>query len=178
MFTCEVDASALVQAWVGVRASIRAGTRRGVSQGVQEGAAEARALHSYTNRTGNLERSTIGKLTGNRTSVGASRGTNNRLPSMADLPSDVDGAQFGEIRAGMEYASYVEEGTRPHMIYPKRATVLSWIGYDGTRVFARWVNHPGSKPYPFMHHAYLKCERVMVREIYRGIADAQQILDR
>ena len=97
---------------------------------------------------------------------------------MADLPSDVDGAQFGEIRAGMEYASYVEEGTRPHMIYPKRATVLSWIGYDGTRVFARWVNHPGSKPYPFMHHAYLKCERVMVREIYRGIADAQQILDR
>lgn len=178
MFTCEVDSAALIQAWVGVRANVRAGVRRGVSQGVTEGAREAQALHSFRNRTSNLERSIVGKLTGTRTSVGAARGNNNRVRSMAELPAEVDGAQFGEIRAGMEYASYVEEGTRPHVIYPRRASVLSWIGYDGTRVFARYVNHPGSRPYPFMHHASEKCFGVMVREIHRGIWAAQEILDR
>jgi hypothetical protein len=29
-----------------------------------------------------------------------------------------------------------------------------------------------------MSLAYLKCERVMIREIQRGVADAQAILDR
>ena len=179
MFTITVDSEELVQAWVGVRAAVRAGVRRGVSDGVKEGAQEAREKHVFKNRTGDLERSIVGRLTATRTSVGASSGSNNRIPSdLDDIGRDVDGAQFGVIQATMPYASFVENGTRPHMIFPKRATVLSWIGYDGGRVFARFVRHPGTRPFPFMAFAYLKCERAMVREIYRGVANAQQILDR
>lgn len=181
MFTVEINTGELVQAWVGVRAAVRAGVRKGVTQGVSEGAEEARTRHTFANRTTNLEKSIVGRLTGNRTSVGAVDGTNNRVGrwKVSNIDGETDGAQFGEIHAGMPYASFVENGTKPHMIFPKRATVLSWIPIGGgARVFARWVNHPGSKPYPFMSLGYLKCERVMIREIEVGVANAQAILDR
>lgn len=66
------------------------------------------------------------------------------------------------------YAQMVEEGTRPHRIYPKAARALSWkSGGTGkyvtsasgrryyksatsSRAFARYVDHPGTKPQPFM----------------------------
>ena len=44
-----------------------------------------------------------------------------------------------------EYASFVSEGTRPHLILPRRRRFLSWLGPQG-RVFARRVNHPGTRP--------------------------------
>lgn len=54
----------------------------------------------------------------------------------------------GEIVATMKYASYVEHGTRR------------------------------SRAYPFLAFAYTKCERVMIREIERGVAQAQALLNR
>lgn len=66
------------------------------------------------------------------------------------------------------YAQMVEEGTRPHRIYPKQARALSWksggVGKyvtaasgrryyksaTSSRAFARYVDHPGTKPQPFM----------------------------
>jgi hypothetical protein len=181
MFSVSINTAELVQAWVGVRAAVRAGVRRGVSQGVQEGAQEARSQHAFTNRTGTLEKSIEGRLTGNRTSVGAATGNNGRIGrwKATSLDGEVDGAQFGEIKASAAYASFVENGTKPHMIFPKRVSALSWIPMEGgPRRFAKWVKHPGTKPYPYMSLAYLKCERVMIREIQRGVADAQAILDR
>lgn len=38
------------------------------------------------------------------------------------------------------------EGTVPHVIVPKRAPRLVFMGRDGTVVYARRVNHPGTKP--------------------------------
>lgn len=69
-----------------------------------------------------------------------------------------------------KYAAFVEFGTRPHLITPKTARVLSWQaggspgkyvtsasgrsryqkGSSGTARFAMSVNHPGTKPRPFM----------------------------
>lgn len=43
------------------------------------------------------------------------------------------------------YAIYVHEGTRPHRITPKTAKAL----YFGGK-FSKGVNHPGTKPNPFM----------------------------
>jgi len=44
-----------------------------------------------------------------------------------------------------DYASYVDEGTPPHQIRPRNARVLRFrVG--GKTVFARVVNHPGTKP--------------------------------
>ena len=43
------------------------------------------------------------------------------------------------------YAPYVEYGTRPHMIYPRRAQALRFE-IRGKIVFAKYVRHPGTKP--------------------------------
>jgi Bacteriophage protein of unknown function (DUF646). len=44
----------------------------------------------------------------------------------------------------------------PHMIYPKMARVLSWMGSGGERQFAERVSHPGAvlAPQWFMRDAY------------------------
>lgn len=44
-----------------------------------------------------------------------------------------------------KYAIFVEEGTRPHMIFPRRAKVLRWYGPYGNPIFAKYVKHPGTK---------------------------------
>ena len=40
---------------------------------------------------------------------------------------------------------YLEFGTDPHTIEPKEDGVLSWTGANGGRIYAKRVNHPGSK---------------------------------
>lgn len=51
-----------------------------------------------------------------------------------------------------QYALAVHEGTKPHVIVPRRKKVLSWKGSEG-RVFAARVNHPGTKPRPWLLNA-------------------------
>lgn len=47
------------------------------------------------------------------------------------------------------YSLFVEKGTRPHVILPVRASVLAFeVG--GQMVFAKKVNHPGTKAQPFL----------------------------
>jgi hypothetical protein len=45
---------------------------------------------------------------------------------------------------------WVEYGTAPHEITPVTAQVLHFIAKDGTEVFTKHVNHPGTSPNPFM----------------------------
>jgi hypothetical protein len=57
-------------------------------------------------------------------------------------------------------APYLEFGTRPHVIRPRRASALSWTANKrlsgrsrtagGRRFFAKVVHHPGTKPQPFL----------------------------
>src|SRR5262249_14614796 len=61
---------------------------------------------------------------------------------------------MAELTSGMlrwfptaSYAGFVEFGTKPHTILPKRAKALYWPGAD--HPVAR-VNHPGTKSNPFM----------------------------
>lgn len=54
--------------------------------------------------------------------------------------------------AKQDYAMYVHEGTKPHVIKPRRKKVLSWKGAEG-RVFATAVNHPGTEPRPWLRNA-------------------------
>lgn len=156
MFTAEIEgAGELAHDWVNVRAAVRAGMRSGVAHGTREGADEARTKHRFKNRSGRLEQSIKGRVTG----------------------SSPDGHR-GEIVASEKYASFVENGTRPHEIRPKRAGgVLRFVASDGAVVLTRRVMHPGTTALPFMSFAYQKCERVMIREIEIGVASAQRILD-
>ena len=56
------------------------------------------------------------------------------------------------------YAGFVESGTAPHEIRPIRARVLAFKGAEGKMVFAPLVNHPGTKPNPFMQRTLGKIE--------------------
>jgi hypothetical protein len=42
------------------------------------------------------------------------------------------------------YARFVDQGARPHTIYPVNASVLRWFGPYGQAIFSRVVHHPGS----------------------------------
>lgn len=151
MFTATVEgAEELAHDWVNVRAAVRAGMRRGVSMGVAEGAAEAKARHTFKNRTGRLQHSIQGRLTG-------SSETEHR----------------GEIVALMKYASFVENGRGA--VVAKNGKALRFT--IGGQVFFRRSVGPATA-LPFMHFAFYKCERVMIRETEIGIANAQAILNR
>jgi hypothetical protein len=52
------------------------------------------------------------------------------------------------IRVGSSrpYALMHHEGTRPHIIRPRRAKALRWVNPRGEVVFAQVVRHPGTHP--------------------------------
>jgi hypothetical protein len=148
------------------------GAQHAVGMACREGAAEARANHRYKDRTHKLTESIRGE----------------------DLYWTREGAE-GVIVAAKHYASFVEEGTPPHDIYPKLGggfigpgrkgqgrrkiarAVLAWSA-GGTMHFARFVHHPGTPSLPFMALAYIKAERVLEREMHIALAQAQAIFDR
>lgn len=51
--------------------------------------------------------------------------------------------------ASANYAAFVELGTKPHVIRPRRKKVLRFSA-GGRVVFTKYVNHPGTKAQPFM----------------------------
>ncbi len=57
------------------------------------------------------------------------------------------------IKAPKRYASFVEFGTRPHIIRARKAKMLVFRGKSGALVFRRWVKHPGTKPTHFLWNA-------------------------
>jgi hypothetical protein len=61
----------------------------------------------------------------------------------------------GSVHATARYAAPVHEGSRPHVIRPRRAKALRFeIG--GRTVFAKMVRHPGSRSRPFLRNAGLR----------------------
>ncbi len=56
------------------------------------------------------------------------------------------------VSVDADYAVYVHEGARPHVIRPRNASVLSFI-WHGRRVFFRKVNHPGNAAQPFLRNS-------------------------
>lgn len=59
-----------------------------------------------------------------------------------------------EFKSSAEHSLYLEDGTPPHLIIPKRRKFLRFL--VGKRpVFARVVHHPGTYPTHFMRDAVL-----------------------
>ena len=86
--------------------------------------------HKFKSRTGDLERS-------------------------VDVRFSVGGA-VGEVFLNMGIAShgpFVHQGTRPHEIFPKHRTMLRFTA-GGRFVFAKKVNHPGTKKDAFLYKAF------------------------
>jgi hypothetical protein len=59
------------------------------------------------------------------------------------------------------YAQAIDGGARPHVIRPKRAKLLRFVGRGGKIVFARKVNHPGNRPYKFAYKATNSAYRLL-----------------
>jgi hypothetical protein len=59
----------------------------------------------------------------------------------------------GTVVAAPKHAIFVHNGTKPHIILPKRAKVLKFKSRRGLTVFAKKVNHPGTSANPFMKRA-------------------------
>lgn len=60
----------------------------------------------------------------------------------------------GSVKVGsdLEYAGFVNDGTRPHIIRPRNAQVLRFrVG--GRLVYAKVVHHPGTRARPFLDRA-------------------------
>lgn len=63
------------------------------------------------------------------------------------------------VFSNVEYAPFVNDGTRPHVIRPKNARALRFV-VGGQVVFAKVVHHPGARAKPFLDRA--------VREVTAG----------
>lgn len=72
-----------------------------------------------------------------------------------------------DFAAHTPYAGYVVRGTRPHLIRPRAARALHWVGAGGGH-FAAVVHHPGTRPNDFPDRVL----REMRDEITRRFASA------
>lgn len=61
--------------------------------------------------------------------------------------------RVGPVR--VPYAELHHEGTKPHVIYPRRRQALKFVPTGGTtHVFRRRVFHPGTKPNRYLAEAF------------------------
>lgn len=91
------------------------------------------------------------------------------------------------------YARFVHEGTKPHVILPKNASlasqqqyagkfrlpkgsklVLRWATPGGGWAFSRYVNHPGTKPDPFLYEAAAAETSAVIERFGRAVQAAKQ----
>ena len=56
------------------------------------------------------------------------------------------------VYSNVAYAGFVNDGTRPHIIRPRRAKALRFR-MNGRIVYAQVVNHPGTRARPFLDRA-------------------------
>ncbi|MGN6107799.1 MAG: HK97 gp10 family phage protein [Kofleriaceae bacterium] len=157
MWTLEIDESAIAAALAEAEAAIEAGCIRAMRLGCSEGAEAARRDHTFKNHTGTLEKSIGGRLL--------------RVYRAGD-GMRVEGA----LEATAPYASYVNDGTKPHPIQPKGGRgVLRWYDPGGVKFAAR-VQHPGTEANNFMTLAETRLRAVVEREVLAGAAAAGRIL--
>jgi HK97 gp10 family phage protein len=66
------------------------------------------------------------------------------------------------------YAAYVEFGTAPHEIRPKKPNgVLRWQ-QNGQIYYARVVHHPGTKPQPFVRDSFEAWRKTLPRNVAKA----------
>jgi hypothetical protein len=65
---------------------------------------------------------------------------------------------IGGVTSHAPYSRFVHQGTRPHVIRPRNAAALRFPVGSRT-VFAMSVNHPGTRPRPFLTNAVARVLR-------------------
>lgn len=71
------------------------------------------------------------------------------------------------------YAGFVIGGTRPHKIQAKNKPFLAWIdGASGGWMFAREVQHPGTKPNKFPDRALSALQPALASQFAQAVQEA------
>ena len=71
------------------------------------------------------------------------------------------------------YARFVDQGTKPHTIFPREARVLRWYSPSGAPVFSRYAQHPGTKG-AFFTQKTAEAMPEVLRQLYVMIWREQQ----
>ena len=72
------------------------------------------------------------------------------------------------VYATAPYAKYVDQGTEPHVIFPRGASVLRWFGPLGAPIFAKYVFHPGTAGHHFVQRTK-DAMRQVLKQLYLAI---------
>ena len=83
-------------------------------------------------------------------------------PGTKKLPGvNYDNKTYQDLFTWLEFT-----GTKPHVIRPRRARMLHWIGKDGMHHFRFEVHHPGTTATPHVRPAM---RRILPRSMQRAI---------
>jgi len=77
-----------------------------------------------------------------------------RLRTSLRIKVEADRVTIGPDDSIADYGGYVEFGTKPHVIRPKTPGGVLVFKMNGTLVYAKKVNHPGTKAQPFVRPAF------------------------
>lgn len=72
----------------------------------------------------------------------------------------------GIVSNNVKYARIIEEGSKAHKIRPRVKKALYWKGASHP---VKEVNHPGTKPYPFLEPALKKEESNFLKELEKAV---------
>ena len=120
MFTLDIDLSEYNRASTRYLSTLSAGAQRATRDAAASSQARIASGAYWTNRTGKTGRSF--RIDADPEALGATLVSNSKV------------------------ARFLESGTRPHVITPRRKDALRFVPAGGGAVFARSVNHPGTKP--------------------------------
>ena len=93
--------------------------------------------------------------------------TSNLLNSITT--SIANSGRSGVLKATADYAKFVHDGTKPHVIRPKTEGGVLAFMIGGRTVFAKKVNHPGTKANPFLQKGVDKTD--LGAEFENGMQD-------
>lgn len=144
------DLKSVLQKFKGVPDRLERTLSMALRMSADEAAGEAKERHDYTDRSSNLTNS-----------IGYDG------PTGSFRNNDLEAA----VSAGAGYAVFVELGTRAHVIVPKYRKALRFPAAGGF-VFARKVNHPGTRARYFIRNAV---QATLPRLVSNHIPDAIEL---
>lgn len=128
------------------------GCREAVLDAAKVGEIKAKSGHKYKDRNNDLTNSIKGRVT-----------------------RDTDRGAEGVVEATAPHAVFVHQGTKAHVIEPRKAKALRFE-QDGATRFAQRVQHPGTTADPFIDQTEPAVDAELERGGERAIDRAAQIL--
>jgi hypothetical protein len=77
------------------------------------------------------------------------------------------------VFSGVPYARWMEDGTKPHVIYPRTKKALSFELSRGETVITKRVNHPGTPAYKFVSRQVQKAKDEINVRIVKALGEVK-----